>query len=102
MILAINTIIKSGFYYSDVVNYKLVNSILSNVPKHNDEIILNEKETTFLIHCCSELSYKDIAGEMCMSPKTVENYREQLCTKLQLHSRVGLAMYAVKNGLVKI
>ena len=98
---AIDTIAKSGFYYSDLVNYKLVNSILSTNPKTlQREVALTEKETIFLKHCCTELNYREIAELMCLSPKTIENYREQLCAKLDIHSRVGLAMYAVKNGLV--
>jgi len=101
LINAIDTIAKSGFYYSDLVNYKLVNSIISNNPQIvPEEIFLSEKEITFLKHCCSELNYREIAGLMRVSPKTAENYREQLCAKLNIHSRVGLAMYAVKNGLV--
>ncbi|MFY7964122.1 MAG: response regulator transcription factor [Chitinophagaceae bacterium] len=85
----------------DLVNYKLVNSIISNNPQTIiEEVILNDKERTFLKYCCTELGYKQIAELMCVSFKTVENYREQLGTKLNIHSRVGLAMYAVKNGLI--
>ena len=44
------------------------------------------------------MSYKEIAEKMCCSPRTVENYRDSLFTKLGLKSRVGLAVYAIKHG----
>jgi DNA-binding NarL/FixJ family response regulator len=103
LINAINTIAQSGFYYSDLVNYKLVNSIIATIPKINDkQPTFSDREITFLKHCCTELNYKEIASEMCLSPKTIENYREQLCAKLNIHSRVGLAMYAIRVGIVDI
>lgn len=39
---------------------------------------------------------------MFVSPRTIDGYRNALCEKLQLKSRTGLALYAVKNGIVKI
>lgn len=99
---AINTIAQSGFYYSDLVNYKLVNKILNKPASIKNEISLTEKELQFLQLCCSELSYKEIAAQMFLSPKTIENYREQLCAKIDTHTRVGLVMYAIKNGIYKM
>ena len=66
------------------------------------EIVLNEKEREFLRWTCSELSYKDIALKMHLSPRTVDDYRQSLFLKLKVHSRVGLVMYTIKNGIVEI
>jgi DNA-binding CsgD family transcriptional regulator len=46
----------------------------------------------------TEMSYKEIAEKMFCSPRTVESYRDALFEKLGLKSRVGLAVYAMKNG----
>ena len=100
LINAIETTASSGFYYSDLINYKFVNAALSSNSKKDDSIFFNEKEKIFINHCCTELSYKEIAGEMCLSPKTIENYREQVFQKLDIHTRVGLVMYAIKMGIV--
>jgi two-component system, NarL family, invasion response regulator UvrY len=102
LINAITIIAQSGFYYSDLVNFKLVNAAIGTSNKNNVAISLNEKETTFLKLCCTELSYKDIAAEMYLSPKTIENYREQLCVKLEIHTRIGLVLYAIKSGVFKV
>ncbi len=61
---------------------------------------ITEKEMQFLSFCCSELSYKEIAQKLCVSPRTVEGYRDGLFEKLQIKSRSGLIMYAVRIGLI--
>jgi DNA-binding NarL/FixJ family response regulator len=39
---------------------------------------------------------------MHLTPSSVDGYRDGLFEKLQVKSRVGLAIYAVKNGIVSI
>ena len=63
---------------------------------------LTERATEFLKLLCTEKTYNEIAAEMFVSPRTAEGYRNALCEKLQLKSRTGLVLYAIKNGLVKI
>ncbi len=65
-------------------------------------VILNENEISFLKYVASELTYKEIAQKMQISPRTIDNYRDALFLKLNVKSRVGLAMYAVKSGIVAI
>ena len=63
---------------------------------------LSDRELTFLQLACSEKTYADIAKEMFVSERTVDGYREALFKKLDISSRVGLVMYAIKNGIVKL
>ena len=63
-------------------------------------VMLTENEITFLKYSSTEMTYKEIATQMFISPRTVDNYRDQLFDKLNIRSRVGLAMYAIKNGIV--
>ncbi|MCW5916794.1 MAG: helix-turn-helix transcriptional regulator, partial [Ferruginibacter sp.] len=51
-------------------------------------------------YACSELTYKEIADKMCISPRTVDGYRDSLFEKLQIRTRVGLALFAIKNEIV--
>ena len=62
--------------------------------------LLNEQELQFLKLSCSELTYKEIAGEMNLSPRAVDALRDQLFGRLDVKSRIGLAMYAIRHGLV--
>ena len=65
-------------------------------------IKLNQREHQFLQLACSELTYVQIAERMCVSPRTVDGYRETLFDRLQVKSRVGLALWAVKVGVVTL
>ena len=51
---------------------------------------------------CTEQTYKEIADVMCLSPRTIDGYREDLFKKLNITSRTGLAMYAIKAGIVNV
>jgi two-component system, NarL family, invasion response regulator UvrY len=98
---ALNAIMSKGFYYTDFITGKLVHT-LQNEHEREALAVLNEKEKKFIQLACSELTYNDIAGEMFVSPKTIDGYRNNLFDKLHIKSRVGLALYAVKHGLVKL
>jgi DNA-binding NarL/FixJ family response regulator len=39
---------------------------------------------------------------MCLSPKTIDGYRESLFEKLEIKTRIGLVLYAIKNKIVFI
>ncbi len=63
---------------------------------------LSDREKLFLQLICSELTYKEIACKMFLSPRTIDGYRDALFEKLQARTRVGLVMYAIKNGIVHL
>jgi two-component system invasion response regulator UvrY len=100
---AITAIMKKGYYYSDLVNGKLINAINKIDDDGSDLknlIKLTNREIEFLKYTCTELNYKEIADELCISPRTVDGYRTDLFEKLHVKSRVGLVIYAIKNGIV--
>jgi len=101
LLLAISKILHGGFYYSDQMTEHLINSLQ---PKQKDDLIdsLTDRELEFLKYACSEKTYKEIADEMCVSPKTVEGYRDAVYSKLNLKSRVGMCMFAIKAGIIKL
>ncbi|KQR93780.1 two-component system response regulator [Chryseobacterium sp. Leaf180] len=90
---------EDGFYYPEWAS-KIIFSNFKN-KEENPEIKFSEREKEFLKFVVSEMSYKEIADKMCCSPRTVESYRDQLCEKLDLKSRVGLAVFALKNGFAE-
>jgi two-component system invasion response regulator UvrY len=96
---------KKGFYHSELVTGKLIHSINHAGEKDNaqvDPFGLNDREVNFLKFCCSEMTYKEIADQMNLSPRTIDGYRDDLFEKFQLKNRVGLVLFAIKNGIVKI
>lgn len=96
---ALKSIQSSGIYHSDLITNKVLREI--KLPEE-DEVVFTAKELRFLTHCCSELTYKEIAEEMGISHRTVDGYRDNLFSKLDLHSRTGLVLYAIKTGVVAV
>lgn len=103
---ALHAILNKGFYYTDFITGKLVHSLQNEKSTDPQESLrlhsMTDREKDFLQLACSELTYNEIAGKMFLSPKTIDGYRNALFEKLHVKSRVGLALYAVKNGLVKL
>lgn len=101
---ALSSVVQQGYYYSELVTGKLIHSI--NRMEEDTDIrqfsLLNEKEIQFLKLACTELTYKEIAERMFLSPRTIDGYRDALFEKLQLKTRVGLVMYAIRNGYVQV
>jgi len=103
--VALDSLIRKGFYYSEMVTGKLIHAV-NNMDEPGQPIqklvTLNEREIDFLKYACSELTYKEIADKMFVSPRTVDGYRDTLFEKLSLKTRVGLVLYAIKNGIVNV
>jgi len=102
---ALNAIINKGFYYTDFITGKLVHSLQNGQEvsaKNNALNLMNDREKDFLQLACSEYTYNEIAAKMFLSPKTIDGYRNSLFEKLNVKSRVGLALFAVKHGLVQL
>lgn len=96
---ALTKLDSDGFFYPDWAT-RIILSNLNNEKEPGNAVRISAREKEFLTYTVTELSYKEIADKMCCSPRTVESYRDQLCEKLDLKTRVGLAVFAIKNGFV--
>jgi DNA-binding NarL/FixJ family response regulator len=74
------------------------NRAIRNTDKQS-KVDFSERQMHFLHLCASDMSYKEIAAEMQLSYKTIDNYRDELFRKLNTRSRTGLALYAIRYGL---
>ncbi|MDX2046266.1 MAG: response regulator transcription factor [Chitinophagaceae bacterium] len=100
--LALDSVMKKDFYLSEYISGKIISGLHKDAGREEAPVVLSEKEKEFLVLICSELTYRDIALKMYVSPRTVDEYRNVLFEKLHVHTRVGLAMYAVRHGLVEV
>lgn len=98
---ALIAISEHGHYYSEDVAGKLVHS-LRHPGSSKNGVELSDQEIKFIELACSEDTYMMIADRMCLSVKTIDGYRAKLFEKLDVKSRVGLVMYAIKNNLVSL
>lgn len=101
---AMESILQRGFYYSEMVTGRLIHSINQSGDATATGMVhqLNDRETTFLKLAATEMTYKEIAEQMHVSPRTIDGYRDALFEKLELKSRVGLVLFAIRNGIVKL
>lgn len=101
---AMESVLSKGFFYSDFVAPIMLNSFLKKTKDSETQNVLDlkDKELEFLQLVCTELTYKQIADKMNLSPKTIDGYRDSLFNKLDVRSRVGLVLYAVKKNIIKL
>jgi len=93
---ALLEVMEKGFHHTNTVTKVLVDSLSE---KANPKSILKERELEFIKHACTEMTYKEIADVMFLSPKTIEGYRNAIFEKLNLRNRTGLVIYAIKNKI---
>ena len=98
---ALDSVVKKNFYLSEYISGKIISGLHKDVDRQEEPVSLTEKEKDFLRLICSEITYKDIAAKMFVSPRTVDEYRNHLFEKLKVKSRVGLVMYAIRNGIAE-
>lgn len=91
---ALLEVIKNGFYHTKDVTNLLLKSISGK-----KELIIKDRELTFMQLACTEMTYKEIADKMFVSPKTIDGYRDSLFGKLHVKNRIGLVMYAIKHKI---
>jgi DNA-binding NarL/FixJ family response regulator len=99
---ALDSIINKNVYLSEYVSGKLVSGLHFDNEQKMKLVVLSEREREFLRCVCTELTYKDIGAKMNISASLVDDCRQALFTKLNVHSRVGLVMYAIRNGIVEV
>src|SRR5690606_10909766 len=98
--LALRELLEKGYYHSEKVSETLLHSLTAEEDLHM--LGFKENELAFIKLACSEMTYKEIADVMDLSPKTIDGYRQDLFKRLKVKNRVGLVIFALKNDLIKI
>ncbi|HAK10975.1 MAG: response regulator transcription factor [Chitinophagaceae bacterium] len=102
LLKALDSVMNQNFYLSADISAKVISGLNREADLPVEAASLSEKEREFIHWVCTELSYKDIADKMYISPRTVEDYRNSLFEKFGVHTRMGLVIYAIKNKLVTL
>jgi DNA-binding NarL/FixJ family response regulator len=102
---ALDSLMRKGFYYSELITGKLIHAV-SKLDDPGEPFkspsSLNTREIEFLKLVCTEMTYKEIAEKMFLSARTIDGYRDALFEKLNVKSRVGLVLYAIKHNIVNV
>jgi DNA-binding NarL/FixJ family response regulator len=103
---AIDDIINTGYHHNELLS----NALQQNGPisqKDEREKIMNQltdRELEFLRCVCSEeeYTYDQIARQMNVHRRTVDNYRESLFGKFNIKSKTGLVLLAIRHNLIDV
>ena len=102
---AMESIQKNEFFVNELVRDKLINYVSNEEDDGKQTALLlsiSEQEAHFLQLVCADKSYKEIVDEMFVSVRTIDNYRDNLFKKLETKSRVGLVLFAIRQGIANI
>lgn len=102
LVFAIRTIADHDYFLNNQVTGKLIRSLQEDAKTSGAINNLTANEVKFLELCCSEFTYKEIATKMNLSVHTIDNYRDALFEKLDLKSRTGLVLFALKNNIASL
>lgn len=101
---AIITVAQGGIFFSEEVQRRIV--VESNGVRLSDQAsvtsLLSPREFEVLRYIAKGLSKKQIAEAIGLSPKTVDNHATSLMSKLDLHDRVELTRFALREGIVQL
>ncbi|MES2004031.1 MAG: response regulator transcription factor [Bacteroidota bacterium] len=104
---AMEEVMNKGIFINEILYRNIVQSIQhtkEELEETEKEVALDlsDREKEFLHLLCTDKSYKEIASDMFLSPRTVDGYRDNLFDKLKVASRVGLVLFAIRNEVVHI
>jgi DNA-binding NarL/FixJ family response regulator len=94
----------NGEYYfsSDLLRNIIVeiNKSKEHADQNGNEFKFTDREEDVLKLICKGFDSNEIANQMCLSNKTIDNYRSKLLQKTGAKNAVSLVIYAIKNKIV--
>lgn len=101
VIKTILMVAQKGFYINDYI-LSLIRDrrLLARKKKLREDLSAREKEVLSLI--CKELTNKEIAEQLYISPRTVEGHRNRILEKTNSKNTAGLVIYAIEHNLFKV
>jgi DNA-binding NarL/FixJ family response regulator len=104
LIHAINTVAANSTYFSPRITEIVLKDYLRRIPpqEFSEAALLTAREREVLQLLSEGKRTKEIASTLQVSVKTVETYRQQIMTKLDIHSIAELTKFAVREGLTTL
>ncbi len=104
LVECLKSISKGDYFLDTSLSHKVVKNLMESGEKEAKitdtgykTLTPREQQITRLL--AEGLSTKDIADQLFISPKTVENHRSNIMNKLDIHSTMELVRYAAKLGI---
>jgi DNA-binding NarL/FixJ family response regulator len=103
LLSAIQLVASGGTYFSESIGKRLKleeGRMRFTLPRSQAVAALTRRERELLMHLGRGASLKEAAAVMHVSYKTADNQKTSLMRKLNIHDRVELARFAIREGLV--
>jgi DNA-binding NarL/FixJ family response regulator len=107
LLQGIEWVLNGEYFLDSSVSHMVVTKLMQSPEKKTTTsdagyAALTSREQEVLVHLAQGLSPKEIADNLFISPKTVENHRANILSKLGLHTTLELVRYAAKLGLIDV
>jgi DNA-binding NarL/FixJ family response regulator len=105
MILTINKVVETGYYYNNFMRQHISQDKLKTVVNSKtifDDNLLTKRECEILLLICKQKSATEIADLLELSPRTVEGHRNNLLMKTESKNVAGLVVYALRNNFIDL
>lgn len=105
LLRAIHVVAQGNAFLEPSVAKNLIADYLARVQegKERDSYDgLTEREREILTLIAEDETNQTIANQLNISVKTVERHRENIMSKLNLHTRTELVKYAIRKGLISL
>ena len=105
LLRAIHVVAEGNVFLEPQVAKELVSDYLIRVQQGGEKESydgLTEREQEVLKLIAEDETNQGIANVLGISVKTVERHRENMMSKLNLHSRIELVKYAIRKGLISL
>ncbi|MBB3968469.1 response regulator transcription factor [Mucilaginibacter phyllosphaerae] len=103
LLLAVNTVHKTGFYFNAEVIKALRTTAGHRLPVQDNlnglRVSLSKRERQILTLICQEFNNAEIATELNVSIRTVEGHKKSLIDKANCRNIAGLVLFALKYRL---
>ncbi|QOI99346.1 MAG: response regulator transcription factor [Phycisphaeraceae bacterium] len=104
VVQAIHAVMSGGVYFSPEVQSRLVidgGGVRLEHARATRSSTLTTREVEVLRYVARGMAKKEIAATMHLSVKTIDNHCTSLMNKLDIHDRVELARFAIREGLAE-
>jgi len=97
---AIKAVKTGGFYCTETMTAHVVGLMKKAKKQRGISPTLTARETQITKLVCRQLSNKEIAAQLGLSERTVEDHRNHIQRKTGARNMVGIALYAIKNKII--
>lgn len=102
--VSIIQVAEGGVGFSEAVRRRLVDPPEARSSAHRSQSrlsTLTDRELEIFKLVAEGLSYQEVARRLELAVKTVQNHSRHVMDKLDIHDRVGLTRFAIREGLIQ-